>query len=327
MYLSTYPLTHPMKMHARALKSSSTRISNESRRHRVSVCSWTRLRVTRRGLARECAYIRYARIRMHTQYRFLWRGKVERDIVGGFCDSRDDCHVCRERTLARDSPRAPFLRYLPASLFLTPISPHVPVTCAIALARPARTQHSPPVLFSPNRSFRHRTPCTRQVISPSLFRSAHSHSRPFKCVPVNPVISRKLPLSSALLRPYFFLSFLLSLPSLSFSYNKFASLRPSDWSFSFSPFLSFALLTIPQATTTHRYEAILRRAERAHRVSARDLISHASLDVGVGVSVGSNVDERFKDVPGKLQRAWPWRGVHLFVSNFIKRSLSISYSR
>lgn len=161
----------------------------------------------------------------------------------------------RENFSARDSlPRVPRSRDIsPPSLFLPPVAPRVPATCAIALARPARMQHSRPP--SPSaRPFRLRTPCTRQVASPfhpPSPASAHPHSRPLKRVPVNPVISRKLP---PLSRPRFSLSvplstFLFRL-SLSFFHNKFAPLRRSDCRSlphlcRFALFALFALLTIP----------------------------------------------------------------------------------
>lgn len=52
---------------------------------------------------------------------FPWRGEVERDIVGGFCDLRDDCHVCRERTLARDSLPCSRDTLLPSLLQFVPL--------------------------------------------------------------------------------------------------------------------------------------------------------------------------------------------------------------
>jgi len=181
------------------------------------------------------------------------RQSRERDIVGGFCDLRDDCHVCRERTLARDSlPRVPRSRGCD-----TPLShPNVPVTCAIAPAHPpaspVRTHDTgrPPV-----RPLRHCTPCTRQLASlPLLLPCAPASKR----VSVNPVISRKPPpppppppsssssSSSAL-------SCLPSRPShLSYplSHDESVHLRPSNHP---SRSLFPSLATISLATTTHCY--------------------------------------------------------------------------
>jgi len=130
------------------------------------------------------AYIYIYSIRVQSRTFFPWRGKLERDIVGGFCDLRDDCHVCRERTLARDPrcPACPVLAILsPVHRLLLPpfprpsSHPNVPVTCAIAPAftpsyacnntsRPPRSPLSP----SPLRPPQHCTPCTRQVASALL---------------------------------------------------------------------------------------------------------------------------------------------------------------
>lgn len=84
-----------------------------------------------------------------------------RDIVGGFCDLRDDCHVCRERTLARDSPpRVPRSR---DTLSLSTLSPSMRSRHLRHRAsfRPlVRMQHQSPSCLPPY------TPCTRQLASP-----------------------------------------------------------------------------------------------------------------------------------------------------------------